>query len=160
MKEWNKKKQKEPDFVPISQVIGKTLLELKHLKIPQELQGQLIEMTSLYHARGLRIEGKKAIVVADELEEVHIALQENFPLVVRDYGGTTRSKNNRGYPGCIFYVQTPQHAYYLHKFMPYQSIIPKDQKFPHHVTFRGRRWSELIWLAQRFMREHFEQQKR
>lgn len=142
------------DFVPISQIIKKTLLDLREKIVPESERGDLYEMTSLYHARGLRIEGKRAIVVAQELEDVHVALGEDFPLVVRNYGGTTRSKSAKAYPGCIFYVQIPEHADYLHRFMPSQSIIPKKRKFPHHVTFRGRKWNELIWLAQRFMREH------
>lgn len=159
MKEWDRKKKKEPIFVPIGDIISKTLLELKSNKIPDQEQGEMYEMTILYHARGLRIKGKTAIVVAEELEEVNIALGEDFPLVVRNYGGTTRSKSDKVYPGCIFYVQTPQEAKRLKRFMP-QGIIPKDHKFPYHVTFRNRQWSELIWLAQRFMREHFEKQNR
>lgn len=151
-------KKREDDFVPVGNIISKALQDLQSKIVPTQEQGELFEMTNLYNARGLRIEGKKAVVIAKELEEVNIALAENFPLVVRNYGGTTHAQSGKCYPGCIFYVQTIEDAERISHFVPTQSIIPKKPTFPYHVTFRGRKWSELIWLAQRFMREHFEKQ--
>jgi hypothetical protein len=155
----DKKKKKDKDFVPIGDIIGKTLRQLEQNIVPPEELGELYEMTDLYNARGLRIKGKKAVVIADAIEEVNIALGENFPLVVRNYGGTTSSKDGKFYPGCIFYVQNLDKANRIKTLAP-QGIIPLKKAFPYHVTFHYRSWQDLIWLAQRFMREHFEKQQR
>jgi len=152
------KKKKEKEFVPIGDIIGQTLKNLENRVVPQLEQEELFEMTDLYNARGLRFKNKTAVVIADEFEEVTYALSENFPLVMRNYGGTTRSEDSQGHPGCMLYVQNIEDAKRIKGLAP-QGIIPRSQEYPIHVTYRYRNWQDLIWLAQRFMRERLQKKR-